>query len=261
MGMPMLNWSLYFDSLYVMLAFALLGWLISLFRKKVSHVDTMWSLFFLLAGVTVAYLTQPLSIRAYMVLVLLSLWIVRLATYITWRNGGHEDERYEVIRQNNQPHFSIKSLYIIFGFQAVLAWVVTIVLFAAIQSQATLSTMDLIAAGVVVFGLVWESIADWQLNQFKANPENKGKVLDTGLWRYTRHPNYFGECCVWWGFFLFALATGAWWAIVSPLLMTLLLLKISGVSLLESTIVNRRPAYAQYMKQTNAFIPGPRKDD
>ncbi len=98
-------------------------------------------------------------------------------------------------------------------------------------------------------------MADWQLTQFKANPNNKGQVLNTGLWRYSRHPNYFGECCIWWAFYLFALATGGWWVIISPLLMTLLLLKVSGVSLLEQTIVERRPAYAQYIKSTNAFFP------
>jgi steroid 5-alpha reductase family enzyme len=95
-----------------------------------------------------------------------------------------------------------------------------------------------------------------QLSNFKAKPNNAGMVLNTGLWRYSRHPNYFGECCVWWAFYSFALAGGAWWAIISPILMTLLLLKISGVSLLESTIVDRRPAYAEYIRTTNAFFPG-----
>lgn len=261
MGMHMLDWSPYFISLYAMLGFALLGWVISLFRKKVSHVDTMWSLFFLLAGLTTAYLTQPLSSRASIVLILLGVWSVRLAGYITWRNKGHEDARYEVIRQNNQPYFSFKSLYIVFGFQAVLAWIISIVLFANVQSQMALSVIDLMGMVVVLFGLIWEAVADWQLTQFKANPAHQGKVMDKGLWRYSRHPNYFGECCVWWGFYLFALAIGAWWAMISPILMTVLLLKVSGVSLLESTIVNRRPAYAQYIAQTNAFIPGPKKHD
>jgi steroid 5-alpha reductase family enzyme len=95
--------------------------------------------------------------------------------------------------------------------------------------------------------------------RFKAHPSNKGKVLDTGLWRYSRHPNYFGEFCIWWGFYLIALAAGAWWAFFSPILMTLLLLKVSGVSLLESTITERRPAYVDYIKNTNAFLPWLRK--
>lgn len=256
----MLNWSNYFDSLLAMLIFALLGWVISLVRKKVSHVDSMWSLFFLIAGLIVSYCSTPLTSRAWVVMTLLLLWSIRLAVYIAWRNKGHEDARYQVIRENNEPYFWLKSIYIVFALQALLAGVVSMVLFVAIQSQLTFSSLDTIATSLVMFGLVWEIIADWQLTSFKQNPENAGKVLESGLWRYSRHPNYFGECCVWWGFYLFALAAGAWWSIISPMLMTLLLLKVSGVSLLESTINNRRPEYAEYIKKTNAFIPGPRKN-
>jgi steroid 5-alpha reductase family enzyme len=260
MDMLMLNWSNYFDSLLAMLIFALLGWLISLVRKKVSHVDSMWSLFFLIAGLVVSYYSTPLTSRAWVVMALLLLWSIRLAVYIAWRNKGHEDARYQVIRENNEPYFWLKSIYIVFALQALLAGVVSMVLFVAIQSQVTFSSLDTIATSLVMFGLAWEIIADWQLTSFKQNPENAGKVLESGLWRYSRHPNYFGECCVWWGFYLFALAAGAWWSIISPMLMTLLLLKVSGVSLLESTINSRRPEYAEYIKKTNAFIPGPRKN-
>jgi len=105
-------------------------------------------------------------------------------------------------------------------------------------------------------GFIWQTVADWQLANFKGKASNKGKVLDTGVWRYSRHPNYFGECCIWWGFYLIAVSAGAWWSIVSPILMTLLLLKVSGVALLEKDIGERRPAYAEYIKKTNAFIPG-----
>ena len=100
---------------------------------------------------------------------------------------------------------------------------------------------------------------DWQLSRFKADPSNNGKVLDTGLWRYTRHPNYFGNACIWWAFWLFAVAAGAWWTIFAPLLMTFLLLRVSGVAMLERTISDRRPAYAEYIRSTNAFFPGPRR--
>ena len=104
--------------------------------------------------------------------------------------------------------------------------------------------------------MIFEGIGDWQLSRFKADPENHGKVMDRGLWRYTRHPNYFGECLIWWGFSLFALAAGAWWTVVGPLLLTYMLLKFSGVTLVEQTIVERRPAYREYITRTNAFIPG-----
>ena len=110
-------------------------------------------------------------------------------------------------------------------------------------------------------GMIFESVGDWQLSRFKADPANHGKVMDRGLWRYSRHPNYFGECLIWWGFFLFALSAGAWWAVAGPLLLTYLLLRFSGVTLLEETIVDRRPAYRAYIARTNAFIPGPPKQD
>jgi steroid 5-alpha reductase family enzyme len=249
-------WQVYLYSLYAIGLFAMLGWVLSLIRNNVTHVDSMWSLFFVLAGITCAALIVDYSTRSALCLGLVTLWALRLFVYLTWRNWGpHEDSRYVQIRQNNQPHFWLKSIYIIFGLQAVLAWLISLVLFGAIASPAPINALDFLGAALFLFGFVWESIADWQLSHFKSNANNAGKVLNTGLWRYSRHPNYFGECLVWWGFYLIALAGGAWWAIISPILMTLLLLKVSGVSLLESTITKRRPAYADYIKNTNAFIP------
>ena len=105
-------------------------------------------------------------------------------------------------------------------------------------------------------GFVFESVGDWQLMRFKSNRDSQDQVLDTGLWQYTRHPNYFGEFCIWWAFWLFAAAAGAWWTIFSPLLMSFLLLRVSGVAMLEKTVVERRPAYAEYIRNTNAFFPG-----
>ena len=129
-------------------------------------------------------------------------------------------------------------------------------LFGAIESKTELNHWDYLGAIIVIIGFLWESIADWQLTVFKNNPENRDQVLDSGLWRYSRHPNYFGECCVWWGFYLIAYAGGAWWSVISPILMTLLLLKVSGVTLLEKDIGDRRPGYTEYIRRTNAFIPG-----
>ena len=250
------DWSVYVLSLYAIGIFALLGWLLSLARNNVTHVDSMWSLFFALATYTTAILMTELSPRALLIITLVTIWALRLCVYLTWRNwGSHEDHRYVEIRQNNQPYFWLKSIYIVFGLQAVLAGIISISLFGGVSSSSEINWLDYIGAATFIFGFIWETVADWQLSQFKAKVSNKGKVLATGLWRYSRHPNYFGECCVWWGFYLFALAGGTWWAIISPILMTLLLLKVSGVSLLESTIVDRRPAYADYIKKTNAFIP------
>ena len=256
----MFSWPIYLYSLASIAIFAFAGWLLSILRNNVTHVDSMWSLFFVLAAYTTAIFVlfvYPAPVRLILVLACVTIWALRLFIYLTQRNwGSHEDARYVLIRNNNQPHFWFKSLYIIFGLQALLAWVISVSLHAAITNITPLNALDDIGLTLFILGFVWESLADMQLSRFKVNPSNKGKVLNTGVWRYSRHPNYFGECCIWWAFYLFALAGGAWWAIISPILMTILLLKISGVSLLESTIVERRPAYAEYIRTTNVFFPG-----
>jgi steroid 5-alpha reductase family enzyme len=249
-------WHIYFSGLFAIGAFALCGWLFSLVRDNVTHVDSMWSLFIGMAAYTYTLFFFELGPRTTLVLVLVTLWAIRLSAYLTWRNWGpHEDHRYAAIRKNNEPHFWFSSLYIVFGLQALLAWIISMPLFGAIESRTAMNGWDYIGAIVVIFGLYWETKADWQLSCFKSKPANQGRVLDTGLWHYSRHPNYFGEFCVWWGFYLIALAGGAWWSIVSPLLMTLLLFKVSGVALLEKTITERRPEYARYIARTNAFFP------
>ena len=147
-----------------------------------------------------------------------------------------------------------------FGLQALLAYVISAPLTAAIRAaDPVLGAVGLAGAVLAGGGLVFEAVADAQLAAFRRNETNRGGVMDRGLWAYTRHPNYFGECCVWWGFFLLALDAGAWWTLFSPLLMTGLLLKVSGVALLEQDIGTRRPGYAAYIARTNAFIPGPRR--
>lgn len=260
-----MNWSIYFSGLAAMAVFAFAGWLLSLYRNNVTHVDSMWSLFFMVAAfsfsASIHHSGQGLSQRTLLVLILLCIWALRLCLYLTWRNWGpHEDHRYAAIRKNNEPHFKFTSIYIVFGLQAVLAWVVSLSLLGAITSNAPLNGADAAGALLMISGLIWETVADYQLSRFKNNPANHGKVLNQGLWRFSRHPNYFGECCVWWGFYLMALAGGAWWSVPSALLMTLLLLKISGVALLEKDIAERRPDYIEYLKSTNRFIPWLPKD-
>lgn len=236
--------------------FALSGWILSLATRHYSHVDSMWSLFMAITAYTTAIFTQDLSVRALIVLTAVTLWALRLSLFLTWRNWGKEDHRYDTIRQNNEPYFWFKSLYIIFGFQAVLAWVISYPLHAAIASTQSLQWLDIAAGLLFALGFYWEVVADWQLMRFRASPQHQSAVLDTGLWRYSRHPNYFGECLIWWGFCLFGVASGDYWAWLSPVIMTLLLLKVSGVSLMEQTIHSRRPGYANYVEHTNAFIPG-----
>lgn len=260
-----MHWKIYLTGLLAISLFSLAGWVLSLIRNNVTHVDSMWSLFIGMSAYTYALFFYDLAPRTVLVLVLVTAWALRLCIYLTWRNWTpHEDHRYASIRKNNEPFFWLKSLYIVFGLQAVLAWLISMPLFGAIApaSDASLSALgvfDYLGALIVLVGFVWQTIADWQLANFKSHPDNKGKVLDSGLWRYSRHPNYFGECCIWWGFYLIALSAGSWWSVLSPILMTLLLLKVSGVALLEKDIGERRPAYVEYIKKTNAFIPGPLK--
>jgi steroid 5-alpha reductase family enzyme len=242
------------------LAAAVLTWAVSFVKADISIVDGMWSLMILGAGLVVALTLPEHGPRAAGVLALAALWAVRLSAHITWRNhGAPEDHRYRAIRARNQPHFEWKSLYLVFVLQAVLAWIVALPLAAAVAGSTALGWLDAAGAALVLFGLVFESVADWQLARFLRRRDAAGAVMDCGLWRYTRHPNYFGEWCVWWGFFLLACAAGGWWAVVSPLLMSVLLMKISGVGLLEKDIGERRPAYREYIARTNAFFPGPPK--
>lgn len=251
----------YFLALAAILIVAVASWLLSIAKNDVSFVDSLWSLFFLIAAGVFAYSVADLSLRGTLVLALVAVWALRLSIYITARNWGEpEDYRYQSIRANNEPGFTFKSLYIVFGLQGVLAWLVALPLLPAITSAAPLGLLDGVAALLWITGFIFEAGGDFQLARFKSDAANKGKVLNTGLWRCTRHPNYFGDFCIWWAFYLFAVSAGGWWSIASPLLMSFLLLKVSGVAMLENTIAARRPAYVHYIRSTNAFFPGPPRE-
>jgi len=252
--------TLWLTALPVLLAVATATWLVSVWRRNVNIVDTLWSLLFVLAAVVYALTAAPPGPRTPLMLVVVGLWGLRLAAYLAWRNWGHdEDRRYQAIRRRNEPHFAVKSLWLVFGFQALLAWVISLPLAGAIAGAGPLGLLDALGVALWAVGLLFETVGDWQLARFKRDAASAGQVMDRGLWRYTRHPNYFGDFCVWWGFYLIALGAGAWWSIVGPLLMSHLLLRVSGVRLLERDIGKRRPAYAEYVRRTNAFFPGPRR--
>ena len=228
-------------------------------QRNVTIVDTLWPLLFVLATAVYAGTAAEPWPRAWLVLALVGAWGLRLAVYLAWRNWGHEeDRRYQAIRRRNEPDFALKSLWLIFGFQAA-ARLGDLAAAARARSPAPRRSAVLDAAGVALWavGVCSRPCGDWQLARFKATRPTRAAVMDRGLWRYTRHPNYFGDFCVWWGFYLVALAAGAWWSIAGPLLMSFLLLRVSGVALLEKDIGERRPAYAEYVRRTNAFFPGP----
>ncbi|MGH8549095.1 MAG: DUF1295 domain-containing protein [Methylococcales bacterium] len=252
----MFDLNVYLTGLTAMAAFGFAGWLVSLHTRNVTLVDTMWGLFFLLGATVYVRELPEAGLRGPMLLLMVGVWALRLSFYLGWRNRGrHEDRRYQAIRRNHSPHFRLKSLYLVFGLQALLAWIVSLPLLGIALSSEPLGWLDCPGLVLWALGLAFESIADWQLAKFKSNPDQQAAVLDRGLWRYSRHPNYFGEFCLWWGFYLIGVSSGAWWSFPGPLLMTLLLLKVSGVALLEKDIGERRPAYAEYIRLTPAFFP------
>jgi len=236
-------------------------WLLSLVLRDASVVDLIWGAGFAVLA-WVAWARAPDAEPARLLLPVLStLWGLRLSLYLTYRNWGEgEDPRYVAIRERNQP-FWLKSLWIVFGLQALLQWLIALPLqfvqrgLIADESWLTLAGLGL---GGLLFGagLLCETLADFQLARFKADPANQGRVMDRGLWRYSRHPNYFGDFLVWWGLYAIALSQGApIWTVLSPLVMSGLLLKVSGVPLLESRLRETRPGYADYVERTPAFFP------
>jgi steroid 5-alpha reductase family enzyme len=253
----MFSLPIYLQGLAVLAAAALCTWACSLWQRNVAIVDSLWSLMFVLAAFTYAHGALSAGPRSVLTLALVTVWALRLSLYITWRNFGHdEDRRYQAIRARNEPHFAIKSLYLVFGLQALLAWVISLPLLGALLNPGPLGVMDWAGAMLWMVGFAFEAGGDWQLARFKSAPANQGKVMDQGLWRFTRHPNYFGDFCIWWGLYLLAVSAGAWWSIAGPALMSVLLLRVSGVTLLERDIGERRPQYAEYARRTNTFFPG-----
>ena len=234
------------------------AWLVSLWRSDASVVDSFWGAAIAGLGWFYAASLDPLGPRAWVVLLLVTAWGVRLSAYITWRNWGEpEDFRYRQMRERHGRRFPAVSLVTVFLLQAVLAWIVSAPLFQAAASAGGPGVIGWIGAAVALVGLAWETIADWQLRRFLARRREEEAVMDRGLWRYSRHPNYFGEFVFWWGVFLLVAASrGFLWSIVGPALMSVLLLRVSGVPMLEEKL-SRRPAYRRYAERTNAFFPWP----
>jgi steroid 5-alpha reductase family enzyme len=239
----------------------LLLWLLSLRLRDASIVDIWWGPGFA-AIAAFSYAVGPGGdpARGKLMLFLAALWGLRLGGYLFWRNAGKgEDYRYQAMRRRHGERFGLVSLRTVFAFQGLLMWFVSLPLQVAQTGGPTgLGLLDFLGAALVFVGLFFESVGDLQLARFKADPESGGRVMDRGLWRYTRHPNYFGDCVVWWGLWLVACgAPGGALTIASPLLMTWLLLRVSGVALLERGLVKRKPAYADYIARTSAFFPLP----
>ncbi len=239
------------------------AWLVSIAIEDASVADIAWGLTFVAIAWTAHLVGDGASDRSLLIAILVTIWGLRLSTYIWWRHDG-EDKRYRAMREKQgAERFAFRSLFTVFLLQSGIAWVVSApVQVAAVDpTPASLGALAVIGAAVTLFGTAFEATADIQLSRFLAHKDESGKsVMDEGLWRYSRHPNYFGNATLWFGIWLIALESGsAWWTIIGPIVMTVFLLKVSGVALTEKNVTKSRPGYADYIERTSSFIPMPPK--
>ncbi len=253
----MLDLDIYTAGLTAVMGIGIGAWGLSIPLRDVGIADPLWPLLFVVMSVIYLISAPEVGTRSYLVFFLVTFWASRLGFHLLKRNRGvPEDWRYRLLREANAPGFQARSLYMVFGMQAVLAWIVSLPLHGAILSSTSLGWLDIAGIGLFAMGLALEAVADQQLTDFKSAPDNRNQVLTTGLWRYSRHPNYFGEVCVWWGFFLIALNAGAWWGILSPLLV-IYMVRWPSVSSMEDGITGHRPGYRHYIGSVNTLLPGP----
>jgi len=248
------------DGLIALVALFTTLWVVSLPLRNASIVDMWWGPAFIVALAAYLGLAWPAHGRAWLVLGATALWAARLAWHIGRRNVGHgEDPRYRAWREQHGGLWWWRSYLQVFLLQALVAWIVSWPLYFAVRDQSTFPTAwDLVGALLFVTGWLFEAVADRQLARFTRDPENRGRVMDRGLWRYSRHPNYFGESLLWWGLGIVGAGTpGGIVGLLGPLLITWLLLRVSGVTMLERGLVKSRPGYERYMARTSAFVPWP----
>lgn len=238
-------------------------WAVSVRLRDASIVDVVWGPGFVVLSAIALAAGGGSFARRSLVFALVAIWGVRLAIHIGRRKRGEgEDRRYRAFRERWGERFWWVSLFTVFLLQAGIMLIVAQPIFAAGagRTPSELGPTDLLGAAVWLVGFVFETVGDAQLARHRRDPRNRNTVLDRGLWRYTRHPNYFGDALVWWGLGLVAVRTPyGTWALIGPALMTFLLVRVSGVKLLERDIAQRRPDYAEYVRRTSAFFPMPPK--
>lgn len=239
-------------------------WLISVKLKNASIIDVFWGLGFVELAFFYLYQTDFSSPRSTLLTILVAIWGIRLSGYLFFRNYGQpEDPRYQDFRQKYGPkRYWWVSFFQVFLLQGILMSIVALPLLGTMFNSITesLTIIDLVLSIIWLIGFAFEAGGDLQLANFKSDPNNKGKVLNTGFWKYTRHPNYFGDTAIWWSFGLFAISSGSYFVVIGSVIMNLLLLKVSGVTLLEKSLKKSKPAYQEYIERTNAFLPWfPRK--
>jgi steroid 5-alpha reductase family enzyme len=237
-----------------------LFWLASIALRDVSIVDIAWGFGFVVVAWVARAAGEAEGARGLLQALLVSLWGARLGFYLLWRNwGSEEDYRYRAMRKRVGPAYTWLSIVLVFGLQGLLVYFVSLpVQFVQGAAPQSLGIVDAVAVAMFAIGFGFEALGDLQLARFKADPANDGQVMDRGVWAWTRHPNYFGDALQWWAFGLFALATpGGAWTLIGPAIMTFLLLRISGVHLLERGLRKRKEGYGDYSERVPAFLPRP----
>lgn len=255
---------IYSQGLIIILTLMTLLWLVSVAIKNASIVDPFWGLGFVIISVVYFIKGGGFETRKIILLTLVAIWGLRLSAWLAWRNFGKgEDFRYKQFRKNyGKKRYWWISFFQVFMLQGILMWLVSAPLLGTqyYGASETLNILDFAGILLYIIGFVFEAVGDIQLARFKADPSNKGRVLDKGLWRYTRHPNYFGDSAIWWGYGLICLAAGSYLPVLGSLLMTLLIIRVSGVAMIEKTLRREKPGYEEYIRKTSAFIPWfPRK--
>jgi steroid 5-alpha reductase family enzyme len=252
---------LFLCNLSTLAAALLVLWGLSLWLRNSSIIDIFWGLGFVIVAGLSLVMGENWSVKSLLLTLMVSIWGIRLAGYLAWRNlGKPEDYRYAAMRVRHGQRFPLFSLFSVFGLQGLLTAIISLPLQVGISQPSDWNSLSYLGVIVWSVGLAFESVGDYQLARFKSDPSNAGQVMNRGLWRYTRHPNYFGDFLVWWGLFLAAVEPGSWWWTISgPLLMSFLLIRVSGVRLLESSLRSRIVGYEQYVRSTSAFLPLPPK--
>jgi steroid 5-alpha reductase family enzyme len=248
---------IYATGLAVSLGLGIGGWLFGLLRRATGIADLLWPLSFLAMSVTYALSLPMAGDRAYVVFFLVGVWASRLASFLVRRGARRRERRRRPALPPPGSALPRESLYLVFGLRAILAWMMSLSVYMALAGAAALGPLDYIAATLWLFGFFFEVVGDEQLDTFRQNPQNEARVLEGGLWRLTRHPNYFGELCIWWGFWLFSAAAGAWWTLPAPVLATYLLVSLARAPLSEREIAERPPGYGDYARRTSMLIPRP----
>jgi len=250
---------IYFQGLFLILSLMTVLWIVSILITNVSIVDLFWGTGFIILNGWYFLASQVSTSRQIILLVMVTIWGLRLSLYLAVRNiGKGEDFRYREFRKKyGEKNYWWISFFQTFLLQGVLMWLISSTLWGANQNlnKNGLNIIDYLALLVWIIGFAFETGGDYQLAKFKSNIANKGKILSSGFWRYTRHPNYFGDAAVWWGYGLLCIAAGQYWYLWGSILMTLLIIKVSGVALLEKTLKVQKPQYMDYIQKTNAFIP------